>query len=42
MAAAAILGGYLGARMALRIPPRLVRWAVICIGFGLAGYYFWR
>jgi hypothetical protein len=42
MAAAAILGGYLGARMALRVPPRLVRWAVICIGFGLAGYYFWR
>lgn len=42
MAVAAILGGYLGARMALRIKPRSVRWAVICIGFGLAGYYFLR
>ena len=42
MAVAAILGGYLGARLALRIRPRLVRWAVICIGFGLAVYYFQR
>jgi len=42
MAVAAILGGYLGARLALRIRPRSVRWAVICIGFGLAVYYFLR
>lgn len=42
MAVAAILGGYLGARLALRVKPRYVRWAVICIGFGLAGYYFSR
>ena len=42
MSITAILGGYLGARLALRIKPRTVRWAVICIGFGLAGYYFSR
>ena len=42
MAVAAILGGYLGARLALRIKPRFVRWAVICVGFGLAIYYFLR
>ncbi len=42
MTVAAILGGYLGARLALRIEPRYVRWAVICIGFGLAAFYFWR
>ena len=42
MAVAAILGGYIGAWGALRVKPRYVRWAVIGIGFGLAGYYFWR
>ncbi len=42
MAVAAILGGYLGARLALSIRPRAVRWAVIVIGFGLAVYYFVR
>jgi uncharacterized membrane protein YfcA len=42
MTVAAILGGYLGALLALRIEPRYVRWAVICIGFGLAAFYFWR
>jgi hypothetical protein len=42
MALAAVLGGYLGAWAALRVEPRYVRWAVICIGFGLAGYYFFK
>lgn len=42
MAAAAILGGYVGARLALRLNPAVVRWIVIVIGFGLAGYYFYR
>ncbi len=42
MAVAAILGGYVGAWGALRVKPRAVRWAVVCIAFGLAGYYFWR
>jgi uncharacterized membrane protein YfcA len=40
MALAAIVGGYLGARVARRLPKNVVRWAVIAIGFGLAAYYF--
>jgi uncharacterized membrane protein YfcA len=42
MAGSAIVGGYVGARMALRLSPAAVRWIVIVIGFGLAGYYFYR
>ncbi len=40
MAAAAILGGYVGARFSLLLKPIVVRWIVIVIGFGLAAYYF--
>jgi uncharacterized membrane protein YfcA len=40
MVVAAILGGYVGARVARRLPARYVRYAVIVIGFGLAAYYF--
>jgi uncharacterized membrane protein YfcA len=40
MASAAIVGGYLGARVARRLPKGVVRWIVIGIGFGLAAYYF--
>jgi uncharacterized membrane protein YfcA len=42
MAAAAILGGYAGARVARRLPVVYVRWSVIAIGFGLSAYYFAR
>ena len=42
MAVAAIVGGYLGARLALLVRPVFVRWIVIGIGFGLAAYYFTR
>jgi uncharacterized membrane protein YfcA len=42
MAAAAIVGGYLGARAARRLPRPAVRWVVIAVGFGLSGYYFAR
>ncbi len=42
MALFAIVGGYLGARIALRIHPRRVRWIVIAIGFGLSGWFFYR
>jgi uncharacterized membrane protein YfcA len=42
MAIAAIVGGYLGARTARRIHPRIVRWLIILVGFGLAGYFFVR
>ncbi len=40
MAVASILGGYAGARVSRRLPRPLVRWAVIGVGLGLAGYSF--
>jgi uncharacterized membrane protein YfcA len=40
MGVAAIIGGYVGARWALRIPRQLVRWLVIAIGFGLTAFFF--
>jgi uncharacterized membrane protein YfcA len=42
MAAAAIVGGYLGAHGAQLVPPRVVRWVIVGIAFGLAIYYFAR
>lgn len=42
MAAASIVGGYFGARLARRVPPRLVRCFIVAVGLGLAGYYFYR
>jgi len=42
MAVAAIVGGYLGAHFARRLPKALVRGIVIAIGFGLAAYYFYK
>ena len=42
MAAAAIVGGYVGARLALRMKPIWVRWIVIAIGFSLAAFFFWK
>jgi uncharacterized membrane protein YfcA len=42
MALAAIVGGYFGARVSRRIKPRVVRWIIICIGFALATFYFWK
>lgn len=41
MMAAAMLGGYLGARFGRQLKQKYVRWFVITIGFGLAGYYLW-
>jgi hypothetical protein len=40
MAAAAVVGGYAGARLARRTRPAVVRAVVMLIGVGLAGYYF--
>ena len=40
MAAAAAIGGYAGARLALRVESKVVRWVVTAMGFGLAVYYF--
>ena len=42
MAGSAILGGYMGARVARRLPAAYVRYAVIAIGFGLSAFYFIR
>jgi uncharacterized membrane protein YfcA len=42
MAGGAIVGGYLGARLARRMPKDVVRWIVIVIGLTLAAYYFYK
>jgi uncharacterized membrane protein YfcA len=42
MAAAAITGGYLGARTARRMNRNAVRWIVVAIGFTLATHYFYQ
>lgn len=42
MLAAAVVGGYLGAKLALKIDRTLVRRTVVLIGFALAIYYFYR
>jgi uncharacterized membrane protein YfcA len=42
MAATAIVGGYLGAHGAQRVPPRVVRWIIVAIAFGLTAYCFVR
>jgi uncharacterized membrane protein YfcA len=42
MAVGAILGGYLGARIARRIRPRIVRWFIIAVGLGLAAFFFYK
>lgn len=40
MACAAVAGGYLGARIARKLPPVAVRTFIILVAFSLAGYYF--
>jgi uncharacterized protein len=42
MGAASIVGGYLGARVARRIRPYLVRWFIVAVGLSLAGYQFYK
>lgn len=42
MALASIAGGYLAARVARNLPAAWVRTAVIVIGFGVAGYSFYK
>ena len=42
MMVAAIVGGYLGARLALVIQPRYTKWLNSAIGLGLAAYFFLR
>jgi hypothetical protein len=40
VAVGAIAGGYLGARLALRVPPRVVRLFVIAVGAVMTAYFF--
>jgi uncharacterized membrane protein YfcA len=42
MAVASSIGGFGGAYVARRIDRRVVRAGVVAIGFGLAGYYFYK
>lgn len=42
MAAGAIGGGYLAAKVAERTNRRMVRSLVLTVGFGLSAYYFWK
>jgi uncharacterized membrane protein YfcA len=42
MAVTAIVGGYLGARVARRLDADVVRWVVVLIGFGLAARFFYQ
>jgi hypothetical protein len=36
------IGGYTSARFARMIPQPVLRGIVIAIGFGMAGWYFWK
>jgi uncharacterized protein len=35
-------GGYFGARISRKLDPRLMRGLVVCLGLGMAAYFFWR
>lgn len=35
-----VLGGYYGARLALRLPQDYIRWFVIAVGIGTSAYFF--
>jgi uncharacterized membrane protein YfcA len=38
----AIAGGFLGAGIVKRLPGPVVRAFVICVGFGMTAYFFWK
>jgi hypothetical protein len=42
MAAGAILGGYVGARMAKRVSQRYLRWFIIAVGLFVSAWLFFR
>ncbi len=37
-----LIGGYLGGRVARRVSASALRRVVICAGFAISGYYFWK
>ena len=42
MIVSAVAGGYVGARLARKLPQHVVRGIVIAIGLGVAGYSFYK
>ena len=42
MIAGAIVGGYLGAHYAQKLPPMWIRAFVIVVGIGMTTYFFWK
>jgi uncharacterized membrane protein YfcA len=42
MMVTAAAGGYFGGRFSRRLDPRFMRGLVVCLGFGMAAYFFWR
>lgn len=40
MIAGGIFGGYAGARLAIKVPPKYIRWFVSSIGFFMSAYFF--
>jgi len=36
------VGGYLAARISQRLNPKFLRALVVCVGLGMAAYFFWR
>jgi hypothetical protein len=42
MAVSAVVGGYLGASVARRVRPAIVRWIAVSIGLALAAYFFYK
>ncbi len=38
----AAIGGYTSASMARRVPQRVLRGLVVCIGLGMAAWFFWK
>jgi len=42
MMVTAAIGGYLDARFSRRLDPRLMRGLMVCLGLGMAAYFFWK
>jgi uncharacterized protein len=42
MIAGAVLGGYLGAHYAQKLPQTWIRFFVIAVGTGMTVYFFWK
>ena len=42
MVVGGIVGGYLGARYAMKLPQAWIRWFVVVVGAGMTAYFFWK